>query len=214
MLVTEQHRTRIQTGCDQLGLTIDAQALKKIGDYLENLAKWNKAYNLTAVRDPDEMVIKHLLDSLTIVPFVHGKQILDVGTGPGLPGIPVALCDTNRHWTLIDSNGKKTRFLIQMKAELQLTNVDVIKGRIEALPQKPHYDVITSRAFSSLSNFVGVCLPLLKEGGQLLAMKGLVPESEIEQLDQSLLSIETIALDVPFLHEERHLIVVTKNTKG
>jgi len=206
--IAEQHYQRLASGCDQLGLSLSPPQLEKIRDYLGNLLKWNKAYNLTAIRDPGDMVVKHLLDSLAIHHHLTGDAILDVGTGPGLPGIPMSICDPDRHWTLIDSNGKKTRFLIQMKAELMLQNLDVVKGRIETLPDTTLFDAITSRAFSSLPDFVDVCLPLLKPGGSLLAMKGVVPTEEIGQLDQTQLKIDVIALNVPFLHEERHLIVV------
>lgn len=196
----------------QLGLHLSSAQLATLARYLDNLNKWNRAYNLTAIRDLDEMVVKHLLDSLSLVPHIKGKNILDVGTGPGLPGIPGAICDPDRHWTLVDSNGKKTRFLVQMKAELQLANLSVIKGRIEAVPPNQRYDVITSRAFSSLDNFVSVCLPLLDEGGELLAMKGLVPDDEIARLQAQNLDIEIRPLEVPYLHEERHLIVVKRRT--
>jgi len=208
--LTEQQAQRLAAGCEQLGLNLDSVQLQKIRQYLENLLKWNKAYNLTAIRDPDDMVIKHLLDSLSIVPHVQGHNILDVGTGPGLPGIPASICDEHRHWTLIDSNGKKTRFLVQMKAELKLKNVAVIKGRIEAVPTNQRFDVITSRAFSSLQDFVSVCLPLLQEGGELLAMKGQIPHEEIELLQDQQLNIHIEPLKVPYLNEERHLIVVQR----
>lgn len=210
----EQHRQLLIGGCQQLGLQLNEVQLNKIQAYLENLLKWNKAYNLTAIRDPREMVIKHLLDSLSIYPHIQGKSVLDVGTGPGLPGIPVSICDTNKHWTLIDSNGKKTRFLLQMKADLALHNLDVVKGRIENLAAQDTYDVITSRAFSALQDFVGVCLPLLKSDGELVAMKGTIPHEEIEQLNHQQLDIEIKPLAVPFLEEERHLILVKHKPQG
>lgn len=210
----EQHRQLLIGGCQQLGLQLNEAQLNKIQAYLENLLKWNKAYNLTAIRDPREMVIKHLLDSLSIYPHIQGKSVLDVGTGPGLPGIPVSICDTNKHWTLIDSNGKKTRFLLQMKADLALHNLDVVKGRIENLAAQDSYDVITSRAFSALQDFVGVCLPLLKSDGELVAMKGTIPHEEIEQLNHQQLDIEIKPLAVPFLEEERHLILVKHKPQG
>lgn len=210
----EADRQLLVSGCHQLGLNLDQAQLNKIQTYLENLLKWNKAYNLTAIRDPREMVIKHLLDSLSIYPHIHGKSVLDVGTGPGLPGIPVSICDTNNHWTLIDSNGKKTRFLLQMKAELALHNLEVVKGRIENLPAENCFDVITSRAFSALQDFVGVCLPLLAPDGELVAMKGSFPTEELEQLNHQQLEIEIKPLAVPFLNEERHLILVKHKPQG
>ncbi|MEE2732167.1 MAG: 16S rRNA (guanine(527)-N(7))-methyltransferase RsmG [Pseudomonadota bacterium] len=214
MQLTQQQAARLASGCEQLGLSLTDAQQQTLRAYLENLLKWNRAYNLTAIRDPDEMVIKHLLDSLSIVPHVQGQNILDVGTGPGLPGIPAAICDPHRHWTLIDSNGKKTRFLVQMKAELKLDNLSVIKGRIEAVPASQRYDTITSRALASLQSFVGVCLPLLEDRGELLAMKGLVPHGEIEALQSPGLEIRIETLNVPYLHEERHLIVVKRTHTG
>lgn len=210
MQLTEQQAQRLAVGCEQLGLNLNSEQLQKIRRYLENLLKWNQAYNLTAIRDPDDMVIKHLLDSLSIVPHIKGQNILDVGTGPGLPGVPASICDEHRQWILIDSNGKKTRFLVQMKAELKLDNVTVIKGRIESVPNSQRYDTITSRAFASLEDFVSVCLPLLQEGGELLAMKGQIPHEEIELLKDQQLNIHIEPLKVPYLHEERHLIVVQR----
>ncbi|MAA59358.1 MAG: 16S rRNA (guanine(527)-N(7))-methyltransferase RsmG [Alcanivorax sp.] len=210
MQLTEHHAATLASGCEQLGLNLSASQLHTIRRYLENLLKWNQAYNLTAIRDPDDMVIKHLLDSLSIVPHVRGRNILDVGTGPGLPGVPAAVCDPGQRWTLIDSNGKKTRFLVQMKAELKLDNVTVLKGRIESVPTNQCYDTITSRAFSSLQNFVSVCLPLLEPEGELLAMKGQIPHDEVAALQDQGLHIRVEPLNVPYLHEERHLIVVKR----
>lgn len=208
--LADQHRKRLLTGCQQSGLSLSEAQVTLLEAYLANLLKWNKAYNLTAIRDPGEMVVKHLLDSLSIHAHLQGKLLLDVGTGPGLPGLPLSIVDPERQWTLIDSNGKKTRFLLQMKTELKLANVSVIKGRIESLNAARRFDAITSRAFASLTQFVGVCSPLLQKGGCLLAMKGSVPQEEINQLDEEGYSSRVIPLNVPFLHEERHLIVVQR----
>ncbi|MAR92607.1 MAG: 16S rRNA (guanine(527)-N(7))-methyltransferase RsmG [Pseudomonadales bacterium] len=205
---------RLGRGAEQLGLRLGASQLATLTQYLEGLMKWNRAYNLTAIRDPGEMVVKHLLDSLAIVPLLTGERLLDVGTGAGLPGIPAAICDPRRHWTLIDSNGKKTRFLLQMKSELALTNLEVLKGRVESLSPRQPFEAITSRAFSTLRDFVSVCLPLLSGSGSLLAMKGQVPETEVAELRDQGLAVRVQALDVPYLHEERHLIVVQRRTNG
>lgn len=214
MAVTEQQRTLLTQGCEQLGLTLNEPQQQKLNAYLDSLVKWNKAYNLTAIRDPGEMVVKHLLDSLAIHRAVNGNTILDVGTGPGLPGIPMAICRPHQHWTLLDSNGKKTRFLLQMKLELQLDNLSVIKDRIEAVPDTPQFDCITCRAFSSLQDFVGHCLRLLAPGGYLLALKGQIPAGEIAALDQDTLDIAIEKIAVPFLHEDRHLINIRKKNAG
>ena len=208
MQLSQQQLSTLQSGCDQLGLTLSVTQLEKISAFVLNLSKWNQAYNLTAIRNVDEMIIKHLLDSLAIVPYIKGDTLLDVGTGPGLPGIPLSIYDTSKQWTLIDSNGKKTRFLLQMKTELMLSNVTVLKGRIEQLSDQHQFHTITSRAFSSLTQFVGVCLPLLKPGGELVAMKGQLPTDEIQQLDTSRVRVTVEALNVPYLSDARHVIRV------
>ncbi len=206
--ITEQHRQLLRTGCDQLQLELSETQFTDLIDYLGNLVKWNQAYNLTAIRDTNQMIIKHLLDSLAVAAFMQGDTLLDVGTGAGLPGIPLAILNPEHNWTLVDSNGKKTRFLLQMKATLNLENVQVVKGRVEAFTKNVQYDVIVSRAFTALSGFVGVCLPLLSQEGRLLAMKGQLPEAELATLDQSKLSIKVWPVKVPFLEEARHLIEV------
>lgn len=210
MSISEHNKNRLEQGCKELGLTLSSEQMSRLIHYLQSLYKWNRAYNLTAIRDVDEMVVKHLLDSLALVPHVTGCHILDVGTGPGLPGVPGAICDANKNWTLIDSNGKKTRFLLQIKAEMKLENVTVVKGRVEAITANQQFDVVTSRAFTALDNFVSMCLPLLNESGEMLAMKGQVPAQEIAILEQKGLDIEIRQLNVPYLHEERHLIVVKR----
>ena len=214
MQVTEQHRALLAQGCAELGLALDSVQQQKINAYLDGLVKWNQAYNLTAIRDPAEMVIKHLLDSLAIHSVIQGTDILDVGTGPGLPGIPLAILLPQRRFTLLDSNGKKTRFLVQMKHELQLDNVTVINDRIEALAQSPTFDCITCRAFSSLQDFVAHCLHLLQPNGELVAMKGKVPDDEIAALDHGTLNISIEKITVPYLNDERHLIRITRKQKG
>lgn len=214
MAVTDQQRAVLAQGCAELGLALDNAQQQKIDAYLDGLVKWNQAYNLTAIRDPDEMVIKHLLDSLAIHNAIQGMDILDVGTGPGLPGIPLAILLPQRRFSLLDSNGKKTRFLIQMKHELQLDNVTVINDRIESLTQPERFDCITCRAFSSLQEFVAHCLHLLKPAGELLAMKGKVPDDEITALDHGTLNVTIEKITVPYLNDERHLIRITRKQKG
>ena len=214
MAVTDAARKLLAQGCEQLGLALNDAQQRQLNTYLDSLVKWNKAYNLTAIRDPQDMVVKHLLDSLAIHRAVNGSTILDVGTGPGLPGIPMAICRPDQHWTLLDSNGKKTRFLLQMKQELQLNHLNVIKDRIEAVPETQQFDCITCRAFSSLQDFVGHCLRLLKPTGYLLALKGQIPQDEIAALDGGALAITIEPMAVPFLHEERHLIYIRNKHAG
>jgi 16S rRNA (guanine527-N7)-methyltransferase len=176
--------------------------------YLELLIKWNKAYNLTAIRDPQAMVVLHLLDSLTAYPFVRGPHVLDVGTGAGLPGIPLAIAMPELHFTLLDTNGKKTRFLEHAVRQLSLKNVDVQKTRIEDLVPMQPFDTVVSRAFSALSLFVDTCGPLVNQGGCLLAMKGKLPKEEIAALNEAQWRIGSYELEVPGLEAERHMIVL------
>lgn len=214
MQITDQQRHILVQGCAELGLAFGDGQRERINAYLDGLVKWNKAYNLTAIREPGEMVVKHLLDSLAIHHLITGTEILDVGTGPGLPGIPLAICFPQRRFTLLDSNGKKTRFLRQMKHELQLDNVTVINDRVESLTPADGFDAITCRAFSSLQAFVAHCLPLLRAGGRLLAMKGKVPEDEIAALDHNTVQVEIERIQVPYLHDERHLVCIRRKQEG
>lgn len=210
MHVTEQQRCLLAQGCAELGLALSSAQQQKINAYLDGLVKWNKAYNLTAIRDPGEMVIKHLLDSLAIYRAVEGDNVLDVGTGPGLPGIPLAILYPQRRFTLLDSNGKKTRFLVQMKHELQLDNVGIINDRIESFGVDGQFDCVTCRAFSCLQDFVTYCLRLVRPSGALVAMKGRIPENEIAALDHSKVALTIDKLTVPYLNDERHLIRITR----
>lgn len=174
--------------------------------YVALLAKWNQAFNLTAVREPAQMVTRHLLDSLTLLPYLPAGRILDVGSGAGLPGIPLAVAVPERHFTLLDSNGKKTRFMAQVCTELGITNATVVNCRVERLRPDHPFDAVTARAFSSLLDLVSQTRHLLAPGGVVLAMKGALPAQELAQLaagDRT----EAITLAVPGLtHEQRHLI--------
>lgn len=200
----------IYAAAEQFGISISDSQNTHLLDYLELLIKWNKAYNLTAIRDPKEMFIKHLLDSLSVAPFVTGIDILDVGTGPGLPGIPLAILFPEKRFVLLDSNGKKTRFLVQAKMSLGLQNVQIQNMRVESLEMPRGFDQIVSRAFTALDNMVNICKHLLTSDGEFLAMKGLIPEKEIALLDQDYKISEITPLKVPGCIEQRHLISVRK----
>jgi 16S rRNA (guanine527-N7)-methyltransferase len=176
--------------------------------YLALLDKWNRVYNLTAVREPARMVSHHLLDSLAAVPYFDAATVLDVGSGGGLPGIPLAIARPDIQVTLIDCVAKKTAFLLQVKAELGLANVRVMTGRVEEIRPETRFDIITSRAFSDLREFVSLTRHLLKPRGRWLAMKGLYPDEEIAMLPDGAKVSANHALTVPGLDATRHLIVL------
>ena len=199
---------QLAAGITALGLTLPGGAKAKLLAYLALLDKWNRVYNLTAVRDTERMVSHHLLDSLAVVPYFQGAAVLDVGSGGGLPGIPLAIARPDMQVTLIDSIAKKTAFLLQVKAELGLANLNVVTRRVEDYQPEARFDVITSRAFSDLKEFVTLTRHLLKPVGRWLAMKGLSPHEEIASLPSWVRVSANHALVVPGLEATRHLIVL------
>lgn len=201
----------LSAGVASLGLPVSEEQIEKMLAYLALLVKWNSVYNLTSIRDPQDMVKQHLLDSLSAVhAFTQAKNVLDVGSGGGLPGIILAIVFPSTSISMIDTVNKKTAFLTQVKAELKLKNVTVYTGRVELLKVETKFDVITSRAFSELNNFVNWSCHLLQDGGRFLAMKGVSPDQEIERLPEGW-EVENIeALRVPSLNVERHLVVIRK----
>jgi 16S rRNA (guanine527-N7)-methyltransferase len=199
---------QLQAGIAALGLGLPDGAEAKLLAYLALLEKWNRVYNLTAVREADRMVSHHLLDSLAAVPFFQTGTVLDVGSGGGLPGIPLAITRPDLQVTLIDSIAKKTAFLLQAKAELGLANLSVVTGRVEAYRLAAGFDAITSRAFADLKEFVTLTRHLLKPTGCWLAMKGLMPHEEIASLPDWVKVSADHALAVPGLDAVRHLIVL------
>ena len=197
---------RLQRGCDALGLQCDAGQRQQLLAYLQLLHKWNAAYNLTAVRDPAQMVTRHLLDSLAVAPHLPAGNAIDVGTGAGLPGVPLAILFPQRQFALLDSNGKKTRFLFQVKTALSLDNMQVHHQRVESFQPSGYYDVVLSRAYASLRDMVSSCRHLLAPGGRFLAMKGSLDPGELEQVAASCEVLAVHALAVPGLDEQRHLL--------
>ena len=193
---------KLTAGADQLGLHLP---LEKILQYLHLLDKWNQAYNLTAIRDIDAMVTRHILDSLAILPWVKGSQLLDVGTGAGLPGIPLALARPDLQVVLLDSNGKKIRFLQEVKRVLSLVNVDIIQTRVENYHPSHGFDTVTSRAFSSLTDFINLTKDVLASEGIWLAMKGQCPQTELENLQQP---YRVEPYQVPSLEGERCCVII------
>ena len=197
---------RLDTGLDALGL--DRALAAPLLDYLALLLRWNRTYNLTAIRDPDAMVTCHLLDSLAMHPYVQPGALADLGTGPGLPGIPLAIAKPELQVTLVESNGKKARFLREAVRQLKLGNARVAESRAEALAEPGAYTQITARALDTLDGIVAVGGHLLAPHGRLLAMKGTHPAAEIAALPPGWTALAVHALAVPGLDAERHLVEV------
>ncbi|MFT0213575.1 16S rRNA (guanine(527)-N(7))-methyltransferase RsmG [Pseudomonas sp. F1_0610] len=215
MTVTAEHASELNQGAKSLGLSLSQAQQDKLLAYLALLIKWNKAYNLTAVRDPDEMVSRHLLDSLSVVKHVQqvGDNLLDVGSGGGMPGIPLAIIYPQRKVTLLDSNGKKTRFLTQVKLELGLDNVDVIHKRVEEYVPKQPFTGIISRAFSALDNFTNWTRHLGDQHTQWLAMKGIHPDDELQVVAEDFQLTHCHVLQVPGCQGQRHLLILQHSHK-
>lgn len=195
-----------------LNATVDQQRL--LLDYLGLLQRWNAAYNLTAVRDPRQMVIRHLFDSLAVSPHVHGTTLVDVGTGPGLPGIPLAILNPHQHWWLLDSNGKKTRFLFHAKSQLGLANIDIVECRVEQWQPPEPVDAIMTRAFANLADTELRCRHLLAPKGFLYAMKSQGVDDELAALRSGFVLQRNISLLVPGLNEARWLTVLARTSDG
>ena len=203
----KSHAQILSHGLEQLGLPI---AVEPLLTYLSLLHKWNQTYNLTAVRDIESMITRHVLDSLAIKPWIKGEHLLDVGTGAGLPGIPLALANPALKVVLLDSNGKKIRFLQEVKRTLQLTNIEVIQSRVENYHPSFDFDTLTSRAFSELGQMVKWTHHLLGKKGIWLAMKGRYPETELTSIN---LPYQVTPYTVPGLEGERCCVIIENATK-
>ncbi len=197
---------KLAQGISQMGLDISDEKQAQLMDYLRLLEKWNKAFNLTAVRDPAEMVTRHLLDSLSILPYVKGPRCIDVGSGGGLPGIPLAIVHPEFDITLLDSNGKKSRFQFQAVTALKLKNVQVENKRVEQYQPEQGFDQIISRAFSSMEDMVNWTKHFADENTQWLAMKGIYPTDELAALPDNIVCQNVHSLEVPGSDGERHLV--------
>jgi 16S rRNA (guanine527-N7)-methyltransferase len=211
--VKEPLRQQLETGLRQMGLYFTVEVQQKLVHYIQLIARWNKAFNLTAIRDVEEMVSKHLLDSLVVQPYVEGLNILDVGSGAGLPGIPFAITSPEKKFVLIDSNGKKTRFLTQAKIDLKLHNVEVIHNRVEDYQpvndgHRLYFDVITARAYATTDDILRSTSHLQDENTRILVMQGKL-EEHISSNQYTL--IESHALEVYGLQAERHLLEIKRN---
>lgn len=203
---------RLRGGIDQMGLALPDAAVTRLLDYQALLERWNTTYNLTAVRDPGEMLTRHLLDSLAIAPYVHGTTLADLGTGAGLPGIPLAIALPQCDVLLVDANGKKVRFLREVIRTLKLERVRAVQARVETVTGE--FDCITARAFASLADMLAWGGRLLAADGEWLAMKGRVPDAELDALPPGFTVRAVHALTVPGLDAERHLVVLARAAPG
>lgn len=202
--------SKLAEGINQLNLKVDQQKQELLLTYLEQLVKWNNTYNLSGIKEPERMLSLHILDSLSVLPFINENSVLDVGTGAGLPGIPIAICNPEKKISLLDSIGKKTRFLFQVCAQLNINNVVIINERVEKFHTEESFKIIISRAYSSLSMFVDQTRHLLEEQSKLLAMKGLYPQAEINNLPDDYKVLKVYELKVPGEDGARHLLEITR----
>jgi len=201
--------TGIAEGAAAMGLELAPAAVARLAAYLELVEKWNRVHNLTAVREPSQMVTLHVMDSLSVLPHIaQAATLLDVGTGAGLPGIPLAIARPTMRVTLLDSSHKKCAFLQQAKTELALGNVEVVCDRVENWKPPQRFDVVVSRAFSDLADFVEQAKHLVAPGGRLMAMKGVYPFDEITRLPSTHRVAQVIELRVPRLDASRHVVLV------
>lgn len=193
----------------ETSLQLTEQQLQQCIAYVQLLHKWNSAYNLTSVRDPKEMLIKHVMDSLVVAPFLTGQRFIDVGTGPGLPGVLLAIYYPDRHFTLLDSLGKRIRFLNQVKLQLGLSNITPLQSRVELHQPEQGYDGVISRAFASMNDMLQWCRHLPASNGRFFAMKGAAVQEEIAALVDFVKVAAIEPLTVPQLQAERHLVILT-----
>ena len=199
----------LASGLNALHLKLDNAQQQKLLDYVALITKWNKVYNLTAVREPQAMITQHLLDSLTVLPHLNDvARLIDIGSGAGLPGIPIAITRPEWKISLLDSSHKKTTFLRQACVELGLTNVEVVCERVEHFKPQERFDAVISRAFADISEFARLSAHLPAKGGKLYAMKGIYPHEELGRLPQQFKLQETIPLTVPGVDVNRHLAII------
>lgn len=195
-------------------ITLDTVQKSQLVEFIALLVKWNKAYNLTSIRDPDEMLVKHIMDSLVVSQYLKGERFIDVGTGPGLPGIPLAIANPDKKFVLLDSLGKRIRFIQTVVHHLGLKNVEAVQMRVEDYLPEIGFDGVLSRAFASLSDMYHWCQHLPYQKGIFYALKGIVNEAEIKQVNDEAKVVNIYPLFVPELVGERHLIILQKYDKS
>lgn len=206
-LKTELH-AQFSKLAPKLNFPISQQQQDKLIDFVLLLNKWNKTYNLSSVRQPSDMLVKHIFDSIVISPFLEGSTFADVGTGPGLPGIPLAIMHPEKSFTLIDSLGKRVRFMNQAIHELKLNNAIPIQTRVEDMAVDSHFDGVLSRAFASLNDMLHWCKHLIAKDGVFLALKGQLNQEELEQIPSQFTLVQSIPLLIPSLIGDRHLVKI------
>lgn len=199
---------RLNHGLSLLSIESTAEQQEALWYYLEQLQRWNKAYNLTAIHDPEKIISNHFFDSLSILRYLKGKRVLDVGSGAGFPGMVLALFDRTKEYTLLDSNGKKTRFLMSLQSHWRLPHITIINSRLENRAEALLYSSIMSRAFSDINGFIKAAGPLCDKSGCLFAMKGKIPTEELKMLDPMDWQYKVIPLSVPYLTAQRHLVMI------
>jgi len=208
--MTQQYKQQIISGAKNYNLTLEENTIDLLLAYHQLLIKWNKAFNLTSVRDPLAMISRHLIDSMSIAPYLKGQNFIDVGSGGGLPGIVLAIIFPERNFDLLDSNGKKTRFLFQVKTELKLSNINVHHCRVENYQSETLYDGVLSRAFATLLDMVSSSHQLLAKKGFFYAMKGIYPKQELSDVEKNYKVVDCHSLIVAGDQAERHLVLISK----
>jgi 16S rRNA (guanine527-N7)-methyltransferase len=210
MIVEGDLAARLRSGLADMGVPVAAGQQRKLLDFVALIAKWNRVYNLTAVRERSNMLTHHVLDSLAVAPHIEGHTVLDVGSGAGLPGIPLAIARPDLRVTLLDSNAKKSAFQQQAAIELALDNVEAVNSRVEALDRSRQFDIVISRAFSDLDQFVCAAGPYCAAGGMLAAMKGIYPEDELARVPAAFAIEKVVPLQVPGVEGARHLVLMRR----
>lgn len=203
--------TELSDSLSRLPIEVSESQSDKLIDFVLMIHKWNKAYNLTSVRAPEQMLVRHILDSIVIAPHLNKQAYIDVGTGPGLPGIPLAIIHPDKKFVLLDSLGKRVRFMKQAAFELGLKNIEPVQSRVEDYSSQIRLDGVLSRAFASLKDMLHWCQHLVDSEGEFLALKGQFPTDEVEQLPNGFILTESIVLSVPNLEGERHLLKIKKS---